>query len=343
MVARGFAVFLSALVAGFAAGPSAADGPDIHLSPDMRLSPDIHLGGWGFSRPGPELDMPAEWLARPLARPLGVDVALALDQQLYPAILPLIERYAAAHGIKVALQEGTCGIAAGALSDKAADITGMCCPPGDLDRLPGVRFHTLGIAAVAFIVHPVNRLKDLTLSEVRRIFAGQTKSWTDLPMSGFAPGPGTAVEAVIRLHCQTRPGDWRLLLSRPDDFSPASVEVPAVTDMILEVLRHPTAIGYETLWHVASNAATGRVRALRIDGVAPDDGPALAAGRYPVYRVFNITTWDGPSASPAARGLADWLVAHAADMAPGFGIVPHGELRARGWEFEGDELVGAPR
>lgn len=301
------------------------------------------MGGRPFSPPGEILPMPPEWVARAIERPAGADVALALDQQLYPALVPLIERFVRATGIKVALQEGTCGLAAGALSSKTADITGMCCPPGLLDRFPGVRYHTIGIAAIALIVHPDNPLSSITLDDARRLFGGQVKTWAELPESGFTPKPGVEVQTVARLHCRTRPGHWRLLLDDENLFSPTTFEVPAITDMLTEVSRSPAAMGYETLWHVVANATTSKVKAVRLNGVAPDDRAAVAAGRYPLYRVFGITTWEGETANPAAARLAAWLVERAHEIPRLYGIVPAADLRRQGWTFLDDELVAEPR
>jgi ABC-type phosphate transport system substrate-binding protein len=311
------------------------------LRPDFARA-EATLGGRPFSRPDETADMPAAWLGKAVQRPEGVDVALALDQQLYPAVVPLVQRYARETGLKVALQEGTCGIAAGALAEKTADITGMCCPPGPLDRLPGVRYHTLGIAALALIVNPVNPLRSVSLDEARSLFSGKARSWADLPTSGIKPGAAAEVQAVARLHCKGRPGHWRLLLDNESLFSPALVEVPAIQDMITEVSRDRAAIGYETLWHIADKAKAGTVRPLRLAGVEATDGEALAAGRYPLYRVFNITSWRGGDANPKAAALVDWLVQRATEMDPSYGIVPVSSLRRHGWRFVGDELVGHP-
>lgn len=287
--------------------------------------------------------MPNSWHAKSLIRPDGADLALAIDQQLYPAILPLVQDFARRHHIKVALQEGTCGVAAGALAEKSADITGMCCPPGPLDRMPGVRYHTVGIAALALIVHPTNPVGGVSLAEARRMFGGKARNWGELPINGFKAGPASDIRAVTRLHCKPRPGHWRLLLDNENQFAPDMHEVPAIRDMIGEVGQSPMAVGYETLWHVLDNASTAKVKPLKLDGIDPADRAALAAGRYPLYRVMNLTSWEGKEANPMAAKLVAWLLEKAPTIAPGYGIVPAADLRRNGWKFDGDEVVGEPR
>lgn len=308
------------------------------------LAGEHSLGGRPFSDPHKLLPMPAEWRHRPVSRPTDpeIDLALAVDQQLFPALRPLILEFASSHNLRVGLQEGTCGIASSALLDKSADITGMCCPPGSLDRLPGVRYHTIGIAAIALIVHPDNSLTGVDLAAARRLFGGESQSWSHLPVSGLTRSAGE-VRAVTRLHCATRPGHWRLLLDHADLFATDLVEMPTVADMIIEVGRNPQAIGYETLWQVADKADRGKVKILRLDGHAPEDADAVATGRYPLYRVFSVTTWsDAPAADAAARELVRHLVDNAHRIHSGFGIIPVGRLRTAGWTFLGDEVIAEP-
>lgn len=300
------------------------------------------LGGRAFSDPDEITPMPDNWHTRRLERPPGTDLALAIDQQLFPAIRPLVVDFAHRHGLKVALQEGTCGIASSALASRTADITGMCCPPGPLDRMPGVSYHTIGIAALALIVHPSNPLDGVSLTQARRLFGGNATTWSDLPASGTGR-MGERVHATTRLHCVTRPGHWRLLLGREADFAARAIDVPAIADMIMQVASDPSAIGYETLWHVQDNARRGKVKPLRLDGRHPTDNGALAAGRYPLFRTFSVTSWtQAPAAQPAAQALVRHLVEHAGDLDPQFGIVPAAQMRAAGWRFKGDEVVGRP-
>jgi hypothetical protein len=81
---------------------------------------------------------------------------------------------------------------------------------------------------------------------------------------------------------------------------------------------------------------------LRLDGVSPDDDVALAQGRYPLYRVYNVTTWEGAAAKPLAKELVRHLQDRVRDLDNRFFMVPFTRLRAQGWKFEGDELVGEP-
>ena len=61
-----------------------------------------------------------------------MDMVVSLDQQMYPAIKPIIDDYAKKNAIKILVKDGTCGISAGMLAKKSVDVGGFCCPPGSI-------------------------------------------------------------------------------------------------------------------------------------------------------------------------------------------------------------------
>lgn len=301
------------------------------------------LGGPAFSDPGRVVELGEAWRERPVRRlgwADGAELAVTLDQHLYPALLPLIQEYARAQGVDIAVQEGTCGISAGKLAEREADVGGFCCPAGEGDRLPGMRFHTLGIASLALLVHPGNPVSALSLEGARGIFAGRTGYWREIDRDARAQG---AIRPVGRLHCKARPGHWRLLLDNEDHFSPRLYEVSTIPDMISAVSGSRGAIGYEVLWMAERHAKLGRVKMLDVAGSAPSDREALVSGRYPLYRTYQITTWSDPAArSEVAEALVAFLVVNSHRIDPRYGIVPVARLREAGWRFQDDELVGEP-
>jgi len=300
------------------------------------------LSGPSFVNDGKVVTMPDEWVAKGITRQdwaANADLAVTLDQQLYPALLPMIQEYARKRHLNIAVQEGTCGISAGKLESKNADMGGFCCPPGASDRLPGLKYHTLAIGSLAILTHPNNPVTDLTADQVRSVFGGSIARWQELP---GGEGFDELIRVVGRLHCKARPGHWRLILDQEDLFSPRMDEVSTIPDMLTAVQTHPEAIGYETLWMVNSHHRDPGVKLLSIGGVAPTDSAALAAGRYPFYRVFNISTWEGAAANPQSDALAKYLLQNSEQLDPRFGFVPHQRLREAGWQFTGNELTAEP-
>lgn len=327
------------LLPGLAAGEEAA-APDDALAARLREK--------AFCSPSETFAQPASWQKQPIRydrRNTGANLALTLDQQIYQLLLQPIRLHAVAKGLDIRVQEGTCGISAGLVSRKAVDVAGYCCPPARSDRLPGLTFHTLGIASIAILTHPGHPIGALSQEEVRKLFRGEVPEWSRLrdQISGL-PGPPWPVRAVGRLHCRLRPGHWRALLWDPDEFGPRMEEVGTIPDMIHRVVSQPGSIGYETLWHVERYRERGRPRTIAIDGVAPEDTAALLAGRYPYYHVFNLTLWQGEGLeNPRAAELVAHLTRVVESMDPRFSMIPASALRRAGWQFQGDELIGEPK
>ncbi|MEF9438396.1 MAG: substrate-binding domain-containing protein, partial [Candidatus Mariimomonas ferrooxydans] len=230
------------------------------------------LEGEAFSDPSKQVQMPEEWIKKPVIYDKdnqGADLVISFNQQKYHTFLPLINEYAKKYGLNIKISEGTCGNSAGVLSNKSADIAMFCCPPGENDRLPGIIFHTLGVTPIALLVHPDNPIGNVTFKQAKDIFSGEIYKWSELQGSKEQPGPNLSVRPVGRLHCKKRPGHWRLLLDNIDLFSPRLNEVGAIPDMIAVLSSNRGAIGYETLWMAHYKyKQRGKVKALKIDGLA---------------------------------------------------------------------------
>lgn len=305
------------------------------------------LSGPEFSDPSVMVEMPEAWKSRPLKRTdwaKGADIALSLDQHLYEALLPIIQQYGRDHKLDIAVEEGTCGIAAGRLKDKEADIGGFCCPTDKNDRLPGLSYHTLAIAPVALIVNPKNPVNGVDMETARNIFMGRIALWSQLEPDYPAGAKKPVIRPIGRLHCKTKPGHWRQLLDNENLFSPRLTEVNEIQDMIAAVAENRDAIGHEVIWMTENYNELGRVKTLKLDGMDPRDNSAVVAGRYPLYRVFNISTWSSPTTRSEE---ADALVAHLMKSMPKvesrYGLIPFNQLRRAGWQFKDDELIGAPK
>ena len=316
------------------------------FSGNINVSAQEKLGGKPFTDSAKQFDMPEDWKKSPIKYTKwseGADIAVTLDQHLYPALLPVIMKYAREHNLDIAVQEGTCGISAGMLIDKAVDIGGFCCPPGLTDRLQGLKFHTIGIASLALLVHKENPLNNISIEEARKVYQGYIYKWSELKHDKKTDLPDQIVRPVGRLHCKLRPGHWRLLLDNEDLFSPDLHEVGSIDDMIRSVSISKAAIGYETLWMVQRYRDMGEVKALKINGYSPYDSASLASGEYPLYRTYSITTWEGEGiASPKAQELVSHLLKEVGSLESKFGIIPAANLRRAGWKFKDDELVGEP-
>ncbi len=304
------------------------------------------LRGPAFSDPSSVQEMPPDWIQQPIkydSSSINADIVISLDQHLYPAILPLIQGYAREFEKKIIISEGTCGISAGMLSQKAADIAGFCCPPGETDRLPGLLFHTVGISAIALIVHPENPIDNITVKDAQHVYTGDIDRWSRLKTDKGIKGPNIPMKPVGRLHCKLRPGHWRLLLDNQDLFSTSMLEVGSIPDMINKVASNRYAIGYEVLSNLSRYSQKGDLKVLRINGHSPLDQEQLVLYNYPLYRVYNLTTWEGKNVfNTEAQKLVKYILRHTERFADKNNIIPSSRLRKAGWKFKEIELIGEP-
>ena len=309
------------------------------------ISPVGANQGAQFSDPRLKAKVPRAWTKQPVKhehRYRDADLVLALGQQTYPVLREYIERYAQKNHLKIVIQPGTCGISAGKLLRKTVDMAAFCCPPARTDRLPGARFHSLGIAPITLIVHPDNPVDSVTIDEARRIYQGATPSWSDVKprIRSIVDKP---IEPVGRLHCKIRPGHWRALLPTEDMFSARLYEVGVIPDMISQVARNPNAIGWETPLMVRHFADKGEVRMLKIDNMDPTDTSYALTGSWPFYRTYHLVTWTKNSkANRQAQKLVTFLRNTIEEIHEEIGFVPPSKLKQAGWRFLGDELVGQP-
>ncbi|HIJ84611.1 MAG TPA: hypothetical protein HPQ00_10470, partial [Magnetococcales bacterium] len=290
------------------------------------------LKGIAFSNPDMITEKPIEWQQQPIRyRPqdAGVDVTLLLDQNIYPGLLPLVEEFAKTNNIKVSVREGTCGPAAEGVLRKEVDIGGSCCPAAKMDRLPGLRWHTVGISPMAILARASDPVDQLTSEQIRDIFRGKLTRWSQIPSVGDKLGKDALIRPITRLHCKTRPGHWRLILDNEEMFGPRINEVGTILDMVESVTKSQGSLGYLENWQLLNDPKhKNSVKAISVDGQSPMDPEGISSGRYPFYWVYNVSTWTTENTTnPKAQQLVRYLMDNAARIDPAHHLVPTAELK----------------
>jgi len=305
------------------------------------------LQGRAFSDPAVRQIMPEEWKERairhdPHIKPVQ-DIVVTFDQHLCPLLRQHIKDYGKNHNLKIEVREGTCGISLGKLEKKMVDIGGFCCPAGEIDRLPGLQFHTIGISPLLIIVHPENPLKDIEMDMVRQIFMGIKYTWSDIIPDATLKVKFPVILPIGRLHCKKRPGHWRLILANEDLFSSRMKEVGSIVDMISLVSSNRGAIGYETDLMVKRYRKIGEVKTLTVNGYDPGVMNNLLTRKYPLYRTYSITVWqDEHTRNKEVSSLLMNIKKIIHESGDQMGIIPFSRLKEAGWLFEGSELIGEP-
>ncbi len=294
-----------------------------------------------FSDPAIFTKVPDGWEAKPIKhidKYPNADLVVSLGQQSYPLFYDLIPEYARENNLNIVIEQGTCGITSGRLLKKKVDVGAFCCPAGKNDRLPGLKFYSLGISPIALIVNTENPLSNVSSKQAKEIFEGEISRWSEVGSSN-----NQLIKPIGRLHCKTRPGHWRSMLKSGDDFSPRLFEVGVIPDMISQVSRSASSIGWETPLMVELHQKKGKVKVLKIDGHLPFETDYVLTGKYPLYRSYTLTAWDAENkTNRESVKLIRYLQQHIEKVHKEISFIPVSRLRKAGWKFMGDEIVGEP-
>lgn len=144
----------------------------------------------------------------------------------------------------------------------------------EMSQWPDLIVTRVAADGVAIIVHPSNSATDLTLEEIKAIFAnGSNDAWTVINRE---EGSGTREVFEEKVMAGTE-------LSSNAEFLPSNGAVKQ------KVASTATAIGYLSLGYVDSS-----VKALSVDGVTCNEANCLDES-YPVTRYLNFVTNGEPT------------------------------------------------
>lgn len=192
-------------------------------------------------------------------------------------------------GTNISVQGGGSGVGIASLLDKTTDIatSSRKIKPEEIEKAKasGVNVNEIPIAidGIAVIVHPVNTVKAMTRTQIREIYTGKIRDWSQL---------GGRKGKIVVVTRDTSSGTFEafeaLALNkekvRPDALSSASNQAVAQT-----VAQTPGAVGY-----VGHGYLSPRVKAVAVDGVECTK-QTIQSEKYPLSRYLYVYTNGRPS------------------------------------------------
>ena len=197
-----------------------------------------------------------------------------------------------------AVSEGRCdiGLASRALKDD--------------EKASGLKETVLALDGIAIIVNPENKVSDLSIEQIAKIYTGEITNWKDV-------GGDDAEIVLIGREAGSGTRDGFESITDTKDACKYRQELTSTGDVITTVAGNPNAIGYASLASVKDT-----VKALSVGGVAPTEA-TVSDGTYAVQRPFVLVTKDGAELSAAAQKFFDYATgAAAADVISAAGAVP---------------------
>ncbi len=197
-----------------------------------------------------------------------------------------------------AVSEGRCDIG---LSSRALK---------DDEKAAGLKETVLALDGIAIIVNPENKVTDLTLEQLAKIYTGEITNWKDV-------GGDDAEIVLIGREAGSGTRDGFESITGTADSCKYRQELTSTGDVITTVAGNPNAIGYASLASVKDT-----VKALSVGGVAPSEA-TVSDGSYEVQRPFVLVTKEGTELSAAAQAFFDYATSKdAAEVITAAGAVP---------------------
>ena len=199
-----------------------------------------------------------------------------------------------------------------AVKNGTADIGLASRSLKDEEKAGGLTETVIALDGIAVIVHAQNKVTDLTVEQIAKIFTGEITDWSQV---GGDPG---AISCIGRESGSgTRDGFESITGTK--DSCKLDQELTSTGGVIEAVAGNPNAIGYASLSAVESKDT---VKAVTVGGVACTEA-AVLDGSYAIQRPFVLVTKDGTTLSPAAQTFFDFATSKdAASLIQNAGAVP---------------------
>ncbi|MBE0568469.1 MAG: substrate-binding domain-containing protein [Deltaproteobacteria bacterium] len=171
------------------------------------------------------------------------------------------------------------------------DIGVSARPLSPEELAQGARETAYARTALVFAVHPDVKRSDITLAEVREIYAGRKTTWDD----------GTALRLILRPAFDTDTTTLRMIspemAGAVDQSQKREGLIVATTDQNSADAIERTRGSFGTTVLPLVVAGKKRIRTLSLSGVKPTT-KSVRDGTYPSTKTFNMVT--RPARSPAA-------------------------------------------
>ncbi|MEM1689604.1 MAG: phosphate ABC transporter substrate-binding protein [Candidatus Hadarchaeales archaeon] len=142
--------------------------------------------------------------------------------------------------------------------------------------------HKIALDALAVIVHPSNPVNSLTLEQIKKIYTGEIRNWSEVG------GPNLTIAVYTRETTSGTYESFHELVMRGENMSSSVLTTMSSGEMRQIVSTNPNAIGYVGISYISG------VKALAVNGVLPTKQNILN-GTYPISRALYMYTIGEPS------------------------------------------------
>lgn len=204
------------------------------------------------------------------------------------SVQPLSEELAAAFmdvnpGITVEVQGGGSGQGIKSIKEAIADLGALSRNVKDEEKAEVSKEYVIAKDGVVVIVNPAETVADLTLEQIKKIYTGEIKNWSEvggenapIVVVSREEGSGTrgAFTEITKVMTKNDAGE-------EIDGTTKDALVQGSTGAVMQtVATTPNTIGYVSLGSLSDT-----VKALKVEGVTPNTESVLS-GEYKISRPF---------------------------------------------------------
>lgn len=181
--------------------------------------------------------------------------------------------------ITVSVQGGGSSAGIEAANTKTAQIGTSSREIKDEEKSYGLTETVIAKDGIAVIVNSENQAADLTLEQVKKIFSGEIKDWSEVG------GKKAGITVIVREEGSgTRGAFEEMVLGKDAKFITNAVVQNSTGAVKTAVTKDPNAVGFISLGSVDS-----AVKALKVNGAQPSEATVLD-GSYKISRPFLFLT-----------------------------------------------------
>jgi len=197
------------------------------------------------------------------------------------------------------------------LIDKKADIIFVTSPSEEelqLAEEKGVALEVIPIVSEAFVflTHNDNPVKNLTLEEIRNIYAGNITNWSEVD------GPDAPIVAYQRpLNSGSQTGFLDLVMKDLEPMEAPTekvmMDMGGLIDAVATYDNVPDALGYSYYYFVVDMWGNENVKLLEVDGVYPNS-ETIRTGEYPIKTAYYAVIRSDEPENSNVRKMIDWIL-----------------------------------
>ncbi|HVI42226.1 MAG TPA: phosphate ABC transporter substrate-binding protein [Anaerovoracaceae bacterium] len=224
------------------------------------------------------------------------------------SVQPLSEELAAAFmdanpGISVEVQGGGSGQGIKAIQEKIADFGALSRNVKDEEKASVTQEYIIAKDGVAVIVNPESKVANLTIEQIKKIYTGEIKNWSevggeDAPIVVVSREEGSGTRGAFTEITGVLTKD---AAGQENDGTTKDALVQGSTGAVMQtVATTPETIGYVSLGSLSDT-----VKAVNVEGVTPTTETVLS-GEYKISRPFLYIT--GGELTEAAQKYIDFVM-----------------------------------